>query len=66
MALGIFDLRGVQDLFFFFSAVACEVLVAACGIQFPEQGSNLGLSHWECRVLATGPPGSPVVLPFEV
>ena len=22
-------------------------LVAACGIQFPEQGSNLGLSHWE-------------------
>ena len=34
-----------------------DLIVAACGIQFPEQGSNLGLSHWEYRVLATGPPG---------
>ena len=34
-------------------------LVAACGIWFPDQGSNLGPLHWECRVLATGPPGKP-------
>ena len=25
----------------------CQVLVAACGISFPDQGSNLGLLHWE-------------------
>ena len=36
-----------------------QVSVAACGIYFPEQGSNLGPPHWECRILATGPPGSP-------
>ena len=28
-----------------------------CGIQFPDQGSNLGPLHWECRVLSTVPPG---------
>ena len=37
--------------------VACELLSAACGIEFPDQGSNLGPLHWECGVLATGPPG---------
>ena len=36
-------------------------LVAACGIQFPAQGSNTGPLHWECRVLATGPPGKSLV-----
>ena len=35
----------------------CQVLAAACGIQFPVQGSNLGPLLWEHRVLATGPPG---------
>ena len=60
VALGIFDLLcGVRDLFFFFSAMACEVLVAACGIQFPEQGSSPGPLPWECGVLATEPPGKP-------
>ena len=29
----------------------------ACGIYFPDQGSNLGPLHWEHGVLATGPPG---------
>ena len=38
-------------------AVACELLVATCGIQFPDQGSNPGPLHWECGVLATGSPG---------
>ena len=33
------------------------ILVAVCGIQFPDQGSNPGPLHWEHRVLATGPPG---------
>ena len=32
-------------------------LVATCGIQFPDQGSNPGSLHCECRVLATGQPG---------
>ena len=29
----------------------------AYGIQFPDQGLNVGSLHWEFRVLATGPPG---------
>lgn len=32
-------------------------LITACGIKFPEQGSNLGLLHWKQRVLATGTTG---------
>ena len=34
-----------------------HLLVVACGIQFPDQGSNLGPMHWELRVLATRSPG---------
>ena len=33
-----------------------DLSVVACGIQFPNQGLNLVL-HWDCGVLATGPPG---------
>ena len=35
------------------------IFVAACKIQFPDQGSNLGPLHWECGVLvfATEPQG---------
>ena len=33
------------------------VLVAACGIWFPDQGSNPGPLHWELGALAPGPPG---------
>ena len=33
-----------------------KILVAACGIQSPDKGSNPGSLHWECIVLATGPP----------
>ena len=36
---------------------ACKLFVAACGIQFPDQGSKLGPLRWERKVLATGPPG---------
>ena len=48
---------------FFFNFLFCwhRVLVVACGIQFPDQGSNRGLLHWEHRVLATGLPGKSVV-----
>ena len=27
------------------------------GLLFPDQGSNPGSLHWECEVIATGPPG---------
>ena len=37
------------------------LLVGACAIYFPVQGSNLGTLHWECRVLAIGPPRKPLV-----
>ena len=40
-------------------AVVCKRLVVACGIRFPGQGSNPGPLHWECRVLAIGPPEVP-------
>ena len=33
------------------------LLVVACGIWFPDQGSNQGALYWERRVLATGPRG---------
>ena len=32
-------------------------LVAACGIKFPDQGSNPGPLHGEHGVLTSGPPG---------
>ena len=38
-------------------AAACELLVAANGIEFPDQGSNPDPLLWERRALATGPPG---------
>ena len=38
-------------------AESLEVLVAACGTQFPDQGLNLGPLQWEFRVSATGLPG---------
>ena len=36
---------------------ACELLVVARGIQFPDQALNLGSLHWERTVLAIGSPG---------
>ena len=38
-------------------AGAWEHLAEACGLWFPDQGLNPDPLHWECRVLATGPPG---------
>ena len=34
-----------------------DLLIAACGIQFPDQGLNPGLLHQEHRVPVTGLPG---------
>ena len=34
-----------------------SVFIAARGVWFSDQGSNLGLLHWEHEVLATGPLG---------
>ena len=39
------------------SVVALKFLVEPYGIQFPDQGLNLGPLHWENRILATGAPG---------
>ena len=50
-----FSVAGYESLL-----VAFELLVAACGIQFPDQGLNLDPLHWEHGVLATGPPGARV------
>ena len=36
---------------------ACRLLVASCGIQFPDQGLNPDPLHWELTVLTTGPLG---------
>ena len=36
------------------------ILVATCGIYFPDQESNPGFVHWECWVLATGPLGNAI------
>ena len=51
---------GTQDLQLLhvdFLVAACELLVAECGIQFPNQGMNPGPLHWELGVLPTGPAG---------
>ena len=34
----------------------CKLLVAACGIKFPDQGTNLDPLRGELGVLAAGPP----------
>ena len=41
--------------------MAFELLVAAPGIYFPDQGWNPGSQHWERGVSATGPPGKSLV-----
>ena len=51
-ACGIFSCS-IQDLLLRYA----DSLVVACGIQFPDQGSNPGPLHWEHGILPTGPPG---------
>ena len=45
--------------------VACRLLAVACGIQFPDQGLNLGPLHWECGILATGQSGKSWIFHFN-
>ena len=47
------------EFFFVFNVFVWlhQVLVMACGIQFPDQGLNPGFLHWKHKILATGPPG---------
>ena len=45
------------NIYFYLFTWLGEVLVVACGIWFPDQGSNPGSLHWECGVPATGAPG---------
>ena len=40
----------------------CELKIAACGIEFPEQGSHPDPLHWEHGVAASGPPGKSLPL----
>ena len=60
-SLNTWSMLPSSGLFFFFLKKIfiwlCQVFVAACGIQFPDQGLNLGPLHWDCRVLASAPPG---------
>ena len=48
-----------------FTYLFVPVLVVACGIYFPDQGSNPGPLHWEHGVLATGPPGQSLTRVFD-
>ena len=41
----------------FSCGVRTPYLQYACGIEFPDQGSNPSPLHWECGVLPSGPPG---------
>ena len=41
------------------------VLVTACGIQFPDQGSNPGPLHWQHRILTMDYPRNPSYLGFS-
>ena len=43
-----------------------ELKIAACGIEFPEQGSHPDPLHWEHEVAATGPPGKSLPLLSQV
>ena len=40
--------------------MAFDILVAACGIELPDEGSNPDFLHWELGIVATGPPGKPL------
>ena len=48
----------------FLNCLFYQVLVVACGIKFPEQGSNLGPLHWEHGILAIGPTGKSRLVQF--
>ena len=61
---------GMRDLWFSLQyarslVVTCKLLVAARGIKFPDQELNSRPLHWECGVLAIGPPRKSLVPLFQ-
>ena len=55
LSCGTWDLK--SSLWHTGSQLSMQMLIAACGIQLPELGSNPGTQHREHQVLAPGPPG---------
>ena len=67
--MALFSLVFLKFTCLFVSGLSCNqgFLVVACGIQFPNQGSNPGPLPWEHRVLAIGSPGKPsLIFNFEI
>ena len=64
---GLLQPQVIRWLLAFFFSFGCPesylrhsgslILVATCGIQFPDQGPNPGHLYWEQGVLVTGPQG---------
>ena len=53
-----FTVSSMRPFLFYLFIWVHQVLTAACGIYFPNMGSNLHPTrHWECEVLAIGPLG---------
>ena len=61
----VFGCTGFQLRYTEFLVLECELLVAAYGIQLPDQGLNPGPWHWERGVLATGSPGKSLSKPIK-
>ena len=55
-----------ENIYLYLFIWLCWVLVAACGIKFPDQGLNLGSLCWEHVVLATGSPGNSTFKKFNI
>ena len=55
-----------ENIYLYLFIWLCWVLVAACGIKFPDQGLNLGSLCWEHGVLATGSPGNSTFKKFNI
>ena len=54
--MGLLDHMVALFLVFFFIIISYlfGCLVTACGVYFPNQGSNPGTLHWECGGPVTG------------
>ena len=66
-SINLYFLFYIYLLFIYLAALSCgmqNLLVVACGILIPDQGSNPGPLHWERGDLATGPPRKSLNLCF--
>ena len=57
MSLSLFGCSGSELWHEGSLVVACELFITACGVEFPDQGSNPSPLLWEHGVLDTGPLG---------